>query len=352
LDFEDLAPHAIESGSRLASWKRGRITIELHSVNGYLKRKGESVVDKKILLAIDGSIHSTHAVTYAVRISSVIQGLTYTLFCVQPTVSQFLLDEAETDLGAKAELKKVIRKNAECAQDILEKHKTRMIGMGIAEERIDTATQPKVMGICKDILDSAEQGLYDAILVGRRGLSRIQKTFMGSITAKLVEHSRVIPVWVVDGDVTSTNLMLAVDGSEVSLRAVDHLSFMVGGNEKIKITLFHVMPTLRDYCVINFDEEESDIRQIVAQGARRCIDHFYALAQYKFREAGLKEDQIELKVARRAMDVGKAILDQARKGDYGTVVIGRRGANNAFFAGSVSKYVLERISGRAAWAVS
>ena len=309
-------------------------------------------MDKKILLAVDGSIHSTHAVTYAVRISSVMQGLTYTLFCVQPTVSQFLLDEAETDLKARAELKTVIRKNAEFARDILEKHKTRMVGMGIDEKRIETATRQKVMGICKDILDCAEQGLYDAILVGRRGLSRIQKTFMGSTTAKLVEHSRVIPVWVVDGDTMSTKLMLAVDGSEASLRAVDHLSFMVGGNENIKVTLFHVTPTFRDYCIINFDEKESDVGQVIARGAKRCIHHFYAHAQHKFKEAGLQEHQMELKVTRRAMDVGKAILDQARKGNYGTVVIGRRGVNNAFFMGSVSKYVLDKISNRAVWVVS
>jgi nucleotide-binding universal stress UspA family protein len=309
-------------------------------------------MDKKILLAIDGSIHSTQAVTYAVRISSVVQELTYTLFCVQPTVSQFLLDEAEIDLKARAELKWVIRKNAEFARDILEKQKTRMVGMGIDEKRIETATQQKVMGICKDILDCAQQGLYDAILVGRRGLSRIQKTFMGSTTAKLVEHSMVIPVWVVDGDVTSTKVMLAVDGSEASLRAVDHLSFMVGGNEKIKVTLFHVMPTLRDYCAINFNEKESDVGRIIARGAKRCIDHFYAHAQHRFKEAGLQEDQIELKVTRRAMDVGKAILDLARKGNYGTVVIGRSGANKAFFMGSVSKYVLDKISDRAVWVVS
>ena len=285
--------------------------------------------------------------------SSVVQALTYTLFCVRPTVSQFLLDEAETDLKARAELKKVIRKNAEFARNILEKHKTRMVGMGVDEKRIETATQQKVMGICKDILDCAEQGLYDAILVGRRGLSRVQKTFMGSTTAKLVEHSRVIPVWVVDGDTTSTKLMLAVDGSDVSLRAVDHLGFMVGGKKSIKVTLFHVTPTLRDHCVINFDEKESGVGQIIARGARRCIDHFYAHAQHKFKEAGLQDNQIELKVTtRRAMDVGKAILDQARKGDYGTVVIGRRGVNKAFFMGSVSKYVLDRISDRALWVVS
>jgi len=309
-------------------------------------------VDKKILLVVDGSIHSTYSITYAVRICSVVRELTYTLFYVQPTISQFLLDEAETDLKIRAELRKVIRKNAEFARGILEKHKARMVGMGVAEKRIETATQKKVLGICKDILDCAQNGLYDAILVGRRGLSRVQKTFMGSTTAKLVEHSRVIPVWVVDGDVTSVKVMLAVDGSEASLRALDHLTFMLGGNRNIKVTLFHVMPTLSDYCVINFDEKESDVGQIIARGAKQCIDHFYAHALHKFKEAGIKDNQIELKVVKRAVNVGKAILDHARQGNYGTVVIGRRGANKAFFMGSVSKYVLDKISGRAVWVVS
>jgi nucleotide-binding universal stress UspA family protein len=320
-----------------------------------MKRLGEKEnlpMDKKILLVVDGSIHSTYATTYAVRISSVVQDLTYTLFHVQPTVSQFLLDEAETDHKVRAELRKVIRKNAEFAQDILEKHKARMVGMGVAEERIETASQKKVMGVCKDILDCAQQGLYDAILVGRRGLSRIQKTFMGSTTAKLVEHSRVIPVWVVDGDVTSMRVMLTVDGSEASLRAVDHLGFMLGGNQKIKVTLFHVMPALRHYCVINFDDKESNVGQIIARGARQCIDHFYAHALQKLKEAGLKDNQIELKVIKRAVNVGKAILDHARKGNYGTVVIGRRGANKAFFMGSASRYLLDKVSDRALWVVS
>ncbi len=316
------------------------------------QEKGVNTVDKKILLVVDGSIHSTHAVAYAARISSVVRELTYTLFHVQPTVSQFLLDEAETDLKARTDLRRVIQKNNEYARGILEKHKTRMVGMGVAEKRVDITTQQKMMGICKDILDCAQQGLYDAILVGRRGLSRVQKTFMGSTTAKLVEHSRVIPVWVVDGDITSMKVMLAVDGSEASLRAVDHLSFMVGGNEKIKITLFHVMPKLSDYCAISCDEKDSDVGQIVAQGARRCIDHFYARAQHRFKEAGIQDNQIELKVKKRAVNVGKAVLDYARKQNYGTVVIGRRGINQAFFMGSVSRYVLDKISNRSLWVVS
>jgi nucleotide-binding universal stress UspA family protein len=309
-------------------------------------------VEKKILLAVDGSIHSRHAVQYAVRISSVVKDFTCTILHVQPSISQFLLDEARTDFKAKAELKKVIRRNAEDAQGMLEKYKAQMVRMGIADKGIDVVTQPRLLGLAKDILQRAQEGLYDAIVVGRRGLSRVQKAFMGSVTAKLVEHSRVIPVWMVDGDVTSTRIIMAVDGSECSLRAVDHLSFMIGQNQNVSVTLFHVMPRFSNYCVIDFDEKETDIQQVIAQGDKRCIDSFYTHAQKKFKEAGIQEKQVEIKVTKRAVNVGKAILDEAKKGNYGTVVIGRRGASKAFFMGSVSRYILDRTSNRALWLVS
>jgi len=309
-------------------------------------------MEKKILLAVDGSIHSKHAIQYAVRMSSVVRDFTCTLLHVQPAISQFLLDEARTDFKAQDELKKVIRRNAEDAQGMLEKYKAQMVRMGIADKRIDVVTQPRLLGLARDILQRAQEGLYDAIVVGRRGLSRVQKAFMGSVTAKLAEHSRVIPVWMVDGDVTSTRIIVAVDGSEYSLRAVDHLSFMVGENPNISVTLFHVMPRFSNYCVIDFDEKEVDIQKVISQGDKRCIDSFYTHAQKKFKEAGIQEKQIEIKVTKRAVNVGKAILDEAKKGNYGTVVIGRRGASKAFFMGSVSRYVLDRISNRALWLVS
>ncbi|NVM23279.1 MAG: universal stress protein [Desulfobacterales bacterium] len=309
-------------------------------------------MDRKLLLAVDDSIHSKHAVKYAVRMASVAKDLTYTLFHVQPIISQFLLDEARADFKAEAELKKVIRKNAEDAMGILENYKAQMARMGIAEDCIDVATRPRVLGLAKDVLDHAEQGIYDAIVVGRRGLSRAQKLFMGSVTAKLVEHSMVTPVWMIDGDVTSMKIMVAVDGSENSLRAVDHLGFMVAEDPNVKISLFHVVPKVVDYCVINFDEKEVGIEQVVARGDRRCIDHFYAYVRRKFEEAGIQENQVEIKVVKRARNVGKAIVEEAKNGDYGTVIVGRRGISKAFFMGSVSRYVLDRTSNRALWLVS
>jgi nucleotide-binding universal stress UspA family protein len=317
-----------------------------------LVRKEPLPVQKKILLAVDDSMHSMNALKYTARLSPLIKESTYTLFHVQPIISQFLLDEAKTDFKAKAELDKLIRKNTEYAKRTLEKYKEQMVRMGIADKCVDVATQPRLLGLVKDILDHADKGRYDAIVVGRRGLSRVQKAFMGSVTAKLVEHSTRVPVWVIDGTVTSTKFIVAVDGSEASLRAVDYLSFMIGENPQITLTLFHVLASVRHYFEMKFGKKEADIEQVIAQSDKRQIDDFFIQAHQKFREAGVQDKQIEVKVAKRTANVGKAIVEEAKKGDYGTVVIGRRGTSKAFFMGSVSRYVVDNSSSRAFWLVS
>jgi nucleotide-binding universal stress UspA family protein len=309
-------------------------------------------MEKKILLAVDDTIYTKYAMQYAVRISSDVTDLTYTLLYVQPTVSQFLLEEADRDPTAKAKLKKVIQRNHENAHKILDKLKSQMVRMGIAEAKIDTHTQLKVLGLAKDIMDRAQQGLFDAIVVGRRGLSKVQQALMGSVTSNLIEHASFIPIWVVDGEVKSSKIMLAADGSESSLRAVDHLSFMVGENPKVKITLYHVRPTLGEFCVIDFGEKELHPEERSPQGARGCIDHFYSRACKILKDAGVHEKSIDIKITKPVVQVGRAIVKEAVNGDYGTVVIGRRGANKSFFMGSVSRYVIDNTVNRALWIVS
>ena len=309
-------------------------------------------MERKILLALDDSIHSMNTVKYAVSLSSLVKEATFTLFHVQPTISQFLLDEAKTDFKAKAELDKLVRKNAEHARAILEKYQAQMARMGIADKCIDVVTQSRLLGLVKDILERAQKGCYNAIVVGRRGLSRVQKAFMGSVTSKLVEHSGVIPVWVVDGEVTSKKFIVAVDGSEASRRAVEYLSLMIGANPDIRVTLFHVVPKLEPHFGFKFGKKEAGMEQALVKADKQHMNDFYAEAQKKFKEVGIPQGQIALQVTKRTGNVGKAIIDEAKKGDYGTVVIGRRGLSKAFFMGSVSRYVIDNSSNRAFWLIS
>jgi nucleotide-binding universal stress UspA family protein len=309
-------------------------------------------MEKKILFAVDDSIYAKQSIQYVARMLQDTEEVTYTLYHVQPIISQYLLDEARNVTKANTELKALINRNTETARGILERNKERMVRRGIAANCIDMVTEPRMLGLAKDIMEFARRGSFDAIVVGRRGLSRAQKVFVGSVSTKLLEHSGVIPVWVIDGDVTSSKVLVAVDGSECSIRAVDHLCFMFGENPEIQYTLFHVSPSVKDFYEVLSSDEVKDANEILKDGDRRCMDKFYSLADRKFRETGVRDSQIEIVRPGRNAKVGKMIIDEAHRGNYGTIVVGRRGVNRAFFFGSVSKYVTERITDRALWLVS
>jgi nucleotide-binding universal stress UspA family protein len=307
---------------------------------------------REIMIAVDDSRHSKIAVDYAINFYQAVKEVKFALIYVQRTISQYLLDEAKTDSQAYAELEKVNRKNAEIAQQLLDKYKAQMVTAGIAEDSVQQKSQPRVFGVAKDILQAGTAGHYDALIMGRRGLSGLQDMFIGSVSANIVNNSADIPVWLVDEKGPSSNIMIAVDGSENSYKAVDHLAFIIGGNADLKISFFHVTPRLQDFCPIDFEDVDSEaLEEIIQQGDRQCIDQFYAHAQKRLKEAGIRENQVSFKAVEGVLRVGKAVLDEYHRGKFGTLVVGRRGANKKFFTGSVSRYLINQFSGGALWVV-
>lgn len=307
---------------------------------------------KKILIAVDDSIHSKHAIRYAGKISDSVKNMHFTLFHVQPTISQYLLDEAEKDPKSRVELNKIIAKNGEVSQNILEKAKERMVRMGIGDESLNLVTHTRMRGLARDILDYSQSEPFDAIILGRRGLSGIRGAIMGSVSANILEQSKSIPIWLIDGEVDSSKILFAVDGSENSLKAVDHLALIMNNNPDIQILFFHVRPKISDFCPIDFESADSDrIGEIITRGDKKCIDQFFAHALKRLKDAGIDDHQIEVKASNALFNPGKAIIEEAKQGGYGTILIGRRGIDKAFFTGSVSRYVMNQITDKALWIV-
>jgi len=306
---------------------------------------------KKILIAVDDSANSRKAIEYSAQMKKIIADLSFIIFNVQPTISHYLLHDSKRDAKATAALRDVIAKNEKTSEELLEKYKSLMIKKGIDKKSIHLVTKPRAMGAAKDILLYAKNLLPDAIVLGRRGTSRLQEAFVGSVANAVFEHASVIPIWAVDGKVTSSKIMVAIDGSESSLDAVDHISFMVGANPDVDLTLLHVTPTLRNYCTIDFDKEGEIVDEVIARGDKQCVDDFYTHAQQRFKAAGINEKQISIKEVKSTINIGKAIVDAAKKGKYGIIVVGRRGMSDSFFMGSVSRYIVNKASNCAVWLV-
>jgi len=309
-------------------------------------------MQKQILLAVDNTGPSRRAMRYAIQMSSVIDSLHYVLFHVQPMISLFLQEEARKSATSKKQLEKVLKKNQEYAEKLLKEYREEMENSGIAPDRIECVTKMRDLGYAKDIIEFARKEQYDAIVVGRRGISGIQKMYAGSVTTDILEQSQVIPVWLVDGELPRQDIIMAIDGSEASLRAIDHVSFILSGNPDTRLTLLHITSNARNYCEIDLTQKpDPELEAIVARGDKACIDQFYPHAVKKFQDAGISEEQIQIETVSGGRRIGKAILDFARKGNYGTVIVGRRGVNKSFFMGSASRYMINKISDAALWVV-
>ena len=309
-------------------------------------------MEKKIMIAVDDSRHSQNAVRYAAGIYEALKDVKFTLMHVQPTISQYLLAEARKSPRAYAELEKVNRKNSEAGRRLLENFKKQMVALGLSEGDIQISNRPRTLGVARDILEYSEAGHFDALIMGRRGLSGLEEVFLGGVSANVVNNSVDTPVWLVDEQVSCKDILLAVDGSESSYRAVDHLAFIMGGNADVKISFFHVTPRLKDFCPVDFEEiYTEELENIIRQGDKDCIDHFLSRAKKRLNEAGIRESQINFEVRDGVIRVGKAVLDEYREGNFGTLVVGRRGVDRKFFTGSVSRYLSNNFANGALWVV-
>lgn len=304
-------------------------------------------MQKKILLAVDGSIHSKQAVRYAARLARVNDALFFDLLHIQPAISLYL-----TEASNPAPLKALMAKQSREAHRLLERYQDEMLRLEVDPQRVALKTLPRKQGVAKDLLDYGQAGRYDALLVGRRGASYVTELIMGSVTAGLIEHTEVIPIWVVDGDVASDKILLAIDGSENSLRALDHVAFILTGQSAVKLEILHVEPKIGAYCQIDFsDPVGAETAEIILSGHRRCIDDFYSSARAVLKNAGFPQDRCRIKVVKNRLRAGKAVLDELHGGDYGTLVVGRQGQGRSMFSGSVARYVISKATGCALWVV-
>lgn len=307
---------------------------------------------KKIMIAVDQSIHSRNAMAYAARMAENLKEIDLALFHVQPMISQYLVEEALRRPQAKAELQRMYEKNRRESHQLLENCKAHLESKGIDVNCIEVKTQPRRHGIAEDILTVAELGAYDAVLVGRRGISGLQELFMGSVTASLLAGSQVIPIWVVDGRVPSDDVLIAVDGSAQALRSVDHVAYIFSKIPPVRLRFLNIAPRLGDFCETETSPADmAALEEAMLDANEKCISDFTVKAMEILKKAEILPEQVTFATIKNQFFTGKAILEVARKGGFGTVVISKSGAGNNRHMGKVASYLIQKMSGGAVWVV-
>jgi len=77
------------------------------------------------------------------------------------------------------------------------KSKEMLIKHGLAENNIDIKIIDGSRSVADDILKAAKTKNSGTIVLGRRGISKVEEFFIGSVTRKVIQQAVGFTVWVV-----------------------------------------------------------------------------------------------------------------------------------------------------------
>ncbi|UCF83032.1 MAG: universal stress protein [Desulfobacteraceae bacterium] len=307
---------------------------------------------KKILLAVDGSNQSLEAVRYASRVFPS-KKINVVLFHVFSEIPEFFYDLGEkqllrqgvaTIIGLEMALRDSMDKFMSEARQIL-------IDSGIPPEAITIDIHDREAGIARDIIAESRHG-YSAVIVGRNGLNKINDFVLGSLANKLLESLSDVSICVVGEKPAPRRVILALDESEGAMKAVDYVGTMLGESTH-EVTLFYVVRGSNVFKprferVVNLMPEKEWLEE-----AKLVAKSVFGKATTRLVDAGFDPKQVTTKMITGASSRAGAIVQEAEEGNYGTIVVGRRGVSKVqeFSMGRVSNKVIQLAKRHAVWLV-
>ena len=148
-------------------------------------------------------------------------------------------------------------------------------------------------------------------------------------------------------------ILIAIDGSECSLKAVNYAGDHFSGIADLQITLLHVLPVPAVFWDEGHFLSDEEKKQRAAFFERWKNDQRQKFGP-AFREAvemlirkGIKRGRIKIKEASDIVDAADRILDETRRGGYKTVLVGhcRHDEAKHFIRGSVTREIAHRLEG-------
>ena len=132
-------------------------------------------------------------------------------------------------------------------------------------------------------------------------------------------------------------------------RKTHYTDFFTFLKENSRITLFHAMRG-------GVDQTESPlyVPPECIDAAREAIHDYFDAAIDLLQNCGFDKGAIETRIEENISSRALAIRREAEEGDYGTIVVGRRGMSRVkdFFIGRVSSKVLNGAREHAVWVVT
>jgi nucleotide-binding universal stress UspA family protein len=286
-------------------------------------------MEKHLLVTVSDEFHTSQSLRFVHHFFTKREDLKLTLFYVVPRRPDWRLDPINLDANPEAIVH--IEQDKEIhGVPAMGKAREWLYSMGFTKEQVQVKFSQGQLGTVKEIVKESEEGLYDAAVLGRRGLSWFEEMVTDSVSHRILWESLSFPIWICrNPERERKNVLVCVDGSDECLRVADHVGYMLRHEPGHDITLLHVCADAS--CV--------DAEQI------------FGRARAEIKANDIPDERITVKVL-TSSNPAKTILHEADTHKYAAVAIGRTSHKPStlkhVFA-TTSLKILRGIEGAALW---
>lgn len=268
---------------------------------------------RKILIAIDGSDPSLHALKESLKLATDEKSWVTVVSVIPPY---------EGDLGSVwvNNIKESMRKPCVLALSQAEK---------IAkEQRVLIRTVCEEGDIHERIVDLADAENFDLIIMGRKGRSQIEKALIGSVTARVIGHTRkdvlVVPE---NSTIGWKTILLTTDGSKYSQSAAGR-AIELAKSYGSELNAIYVVDVTEEF----FAQAPQAVDESLSK-ARGMID--------RIKESAVSEG-IKAEGLVREGEAYKVIVDLAKDRKVDAIIMGSHGRTGLrrLLMGSVTEKVI------------
>ena len=288
-------------------------------------------VDKKLLFGVDDSDFSRQALAAIGNLQKNSPNLKLTIFHGDRD-SNFSFMKRMLKLSPD-ELEKYHRLWNLEEENILKKAIRALTKSGFDPKRVTTFLEQGCNDPSKSMMKLASSQHFETVAVARWGATTLSRQLMGSVTYRLTNMAGTPAVWVIDPRVRSHDVLVTLVGAQVSHRVMEYTLRYFSHLKDSRFTFFHVIPApppqIWSYeCIKNkdsFEEQWEKIRRWLDKKTDKVIQIADEGRQRLIKE-GIPEQNITLKLKPQEKGIARDILKELETGNYGIILIGRKGS--------------------------
>lgn len=305
-------------------------------------------IEQKILFGVDGSEAAMQAVTAAGALMQYGNGSRITLFYGAPDPHLSSLTKLlRLTPAAVEEYRRVLSLQE---HRVLERAEKVLLDMGFEAERVTIRGEGKCHDPAGRMLQLATSEGFEVIALARSSAPRLQRVLMGSVTSRLIYLADEKALWVIDPPIASPNVLVALVGAPISRRVTEHVIRYFSHLTESKFTFFHVVPPLPpqywDNTRILSEQEQKELEIQIARWTKEYADRVRKIAdegKERLVKAGVHEENVTFKAQAVQVGMARDILAELVRGNYGILVVGRKGSRETspFRLGSKTNKLLD-----------